>query len=138
MEPIYSSVGRSKQTHHHYLQLMSDFSRLILVVDDDIDYSDYLTFILNQEGYSVKVAQNGLLALEILRSIEPHPDLLILDLYMPMMSGIEFRFEQNEDFRISEIPVLFLSEFKILPSERSLLKSSHCTEIINEINNILK
>jgi two-component system chemotaxis response regulator CheY len=62
--------------------------RRVLVVDDDPDILDALSEILEVEGYDVRRARNGREALQ--RISEGRPDLILLDLMMPVMDGWEF------------------------------------------------
>ena len=59
----------------------------ILLVDDELDILDFVGYNLQQEGFEVYTATNGLLALEVARKHKPH--LVILDIMMPGMDGIE-------------------------------------------------
>lgn len=59
----------------------------ILIVDDEPDILEFLTYNLSKEGYEVRTANNGKEALQILPSF--HPRLLILDIMMPEMDGVE-------------------------------------------------
>ncbi|WP_140938632.1 response regulator transcription factor [Sphingobacterium lumbrici] len=59
----------------------------ILVVDDEKDILDLISYNLEREGYQVYTAANGRLAIE--RAKEVNPDLIILDVMMPVMDGIE-------------------------------------------------
>ena len=59
----------------------------ILVVDDEQDISDLISYNLTKEGYQVHTAINGKLAIE--KAKEINPDLIILDVMMPVMDGIE-------------------------------------------------
>ena len=61
--------------------------RNILVVDDDPVIRDMMVDILELEGYSIRLARNGLEALDILRGTEPY--LVFLDLMMPVLNGKE-------------------------------------------------
>ena len=81
----------------------------ILVVDDDRGAMEALSDILEYEGYQVQRAQNGLQALEHLQQMRPHPNLIILDLLMPVMDGWEFRLRQKEDPELAEVPVLVVT-----------------------------
>jgi DNA-binding response OmpR family regulator len=60
----------------------------ILLVEDDIDLNNAYTMILKQDKYVVRSAFNGEEALDALKTFEP--DLILLDLIMPVKSGIEF------------------------------------------------
>ena len=59
----------------------------ILVVDDEQDILEFLSYNLKREGYSVSVAQDGKTALDLVQKIKP--DLILLDVMMPGMDGIE-------------------------------------------------
>jgi len=59
----------------------------IVVVEDDADISKLLEHILSQQGYDVAVARDGAAALRVIR--EQPPDLVVLDLMLPDMSGLE-------------------------------------------------
>ena len=59
----------------------------ILLVDDETDITEFIGFNLEQEGYIIEKAQNGLEAVEKARIFMP--DLIILDIMMPIMDGIE-------------------------------------------------
>lgn len=82
----------------------------ILVVDDDRGALEALSDILEYEGYAVVRAENGQQALEHLHST-PTPNLIILDLLMPVMDGWEFRTRQKQDPdpALAAIPVLVIT-----------------------------
>ena len=81
----------------------------ILVVDDDRGAMEALSDILEYEGYRVQRAQNGLQALEYLQKTRPCPNLIILDLLMPVMDGWEFRMRQKDDPALAKVPVLVVT-----------------------------
>ena len=80
---------------------------MVLVVDDDPDILEALSEILEAEGFSILRARNGREALERLRP-DP-PQLILLDLMMPVMDGWEFaqRLRQLPD--VADIPIIVLS-----------------------------
>ncbi|HZS93289.1 MAG TPA: response regulator [Chloroflexota bacterium] len=79
----------------------------VLVVDDERDIVDFLTTILEDEGYEVAAARDGLEALEKVR--ETHPSLMILDLMMPRMNGIQVLDALHADQVRSSPSVIVLS-----------------------------
>jgi len=81
--------------------------KTILVVDDDIDARAFLTLALEDEGYAVESAEDGLSALKKLRSTRPH--LIILDLNMPRMGGEEFLFAWRAGVQASGVPVIIIT-----------------------------
>lgn len=85
----------------------------ILLVDDDADIRDTLSEFLQDEGYEVLCAQNGREALEHLRR-PPSPCVILLDLSMPVMDGLEFRVEQMKDPSLAAIPVVIVTAGKQL------------------------
>ena len=80
----------------------------ILVVEDDADVRESIAELLRDEGYAVGTAVNGRDALEWLEQ-HPRPCLILLDLWMPVMSGEEFRRAQLEREPLAEIPVVVIS-----------------------------
>lgn len=80
----------------------------ILIVDDDFDMRDSLVDILEDEGFDVAVAGDGLEALAYLRA-HPAPDLILLDWMMPRCDGAQFRAQQQADPTLAAIPVILLT-----------------------------
>lgn len=66
---------------------MAELKGPVLIVDDESDIVDFLSTVLHDEGYAVESARDGLEGLA--RAREIHPQLLILDLMMPRMSGLQ-------------------------------------------------
>ncbi|MDB4946889.1 MAG: response regulator [Labilithrix sp.] len=83
--------------------------RRVLVVEDDRDIRETLEEVLVAEGYTVEVASNGQEALERLRAAEPLPNLILLDLMMPVKDGLAFREEQQRDPLLAEVPIVIMS-----------------------------
>lgn len=81
----------------------------ILLVEDDRDIRDSVVEVLEEEGYSVAVASDGLEALRRLREGPRPPDLILLDLMMPNMNGFQFREEQLKVPEHAKIPVAVLT-----------------------------
>ena len=79
----------------------------ILVVDDDALIRDMLATALGDEGYAVRVAPNGRAALSSIGNWRP--DVIVLDLMMPVMNGVEFRAAQRAIADTAQIPVIVLS-----------------------------
>lgn len=82
---------------------------MILVVEDDGALRATLADTLRAEGFEVREAADGRAALDALES-GLRPDLIVLDLMMPVMNGWEFRAAQLRDPDLSHIPVLVLVE----------------------------
>src|SRR4051794_18799987 len=98
-----------------YLEHPSNVSARILVIDDDPDLRDVLTYALADEGYDVRNAADGRTALEILQSWQPN--VILLDLMMPILDGWGFRERQLAEADIADIPVIVLSAARDLRVE---------------------
>jgi CheY-like chemotaxis protein len=79
----------------------------VLIVEDDVEIRETLSQVLELEGYAVAAASDGRKALASARQV--HPDVILLDLMMPVMDGWQFRAEQKNDPSISDIPVVVVS-----------------------------
>jgi len=84
----------------------------VLVVDDDSDIRETLQELLGSRGHRADTADNGLMALELLvqtSGSEDMPEIILLDLTMPVMSGPELIKELEKDARFSHIPIIIMS-----------------------------
>jgi signal transduction histidine kinase len=79
----------------------------ILVIDDEPDNFDVIDTLLDNRGYQLNYASNGEQALELLPSFQP--DLILLDVMMPNMSGIEFCQKFKANTRWQHIPVIMVT-----------------------------
>jgi signal transduction histidine kinase len=113
----------------------------VLVVEDEQDTQTLMQLLLEQEGYQVSFAENGREALWRLFS-EDLPDIIVLDLRMPMMDGWEFRHLQKKDPKLSLIPVLAVSadnsaKAASISADAYLSKPLHGQELIDTIERVL-
>ena len=79
----------------------------ILIVDDDLDIIEILKYNLNNYGYSVKSANNGIKAIKKAKKFLP--DIILMDVMMPEMSGIEACSEIRKIDQLSNTIIIFLS-----------------------------
>jgi CheY-like chemotaxis protein len=79
----------------------------ILIVDDDAGIRQLITLFLEHKGYQAASVANGQEALDHLRN--SRAELILLDLMMPVMNGVEFRHAQQQDPRLAAIPVVVMS-----------------------------
>ena len=86
----------------------------ILVVEDDEDAREAMIALLQMKGYRAVPAANGREALDYLEEA-PAPDLIILDLWMPVMDGWHFRSEQIKNPRLAHIPVIVVTALSDRP-----------------------
>lgn len=117
----------------------------ILVVDDNLDLRTYVSTILTQQGgYRVHTARNGMEGLHLAQSILP--DLIVTDLMMPQMSGLEMIWLIRNDEKLKGIPIVLLTaktdeETRIIGTERGadayLAKPFNNRELLAEVRNLL-
>jgi two-component system, OmpR family, alkaline phosphatase synthesis response regulator PhoP len=81
----------------------------ILLVDDDVDLVKVMSGALESKAYEVVVAYNGQEGLEKAR--KEKPDLVILDILMPVADGFTFADQFRKDPSLAKIPVLALTSF---------------------------
>jgi CheY-like chemotaxis protein len=79
----------------------------VLIVEDDRDIRETLVELLASAGYETAQAANGRDALDAAR--HARPQLIVLDLMMPVMDGWQFRSEQRRDPALAPIPVIVIS-----------------------------
>jgi putative two-component system response regulator len=84
---------------------MSEDKKIVLVVDD-VPVNIAVLNVMLKDRFKVKVATNGTKALAI-AALEPHPDLILLDVIMPEMDGITVYRKLKEDTATATIPVIF-------------------------------
>ena len=87
----------------------------VLVVDDEEHIRRILKFQLEKEGYRVITAENGEVALQLVRRESPH--LVILDLMMPKVDGFAVCQRIRDNFQTSQIPIIMLTARSDLPDK---------------------
>lgn len=94
-------------------------SPLVLVVDDDPDILDAICDILGAEGYPVARARHGVEALE--QVARQRPDLILLDLMMPDVSGFEVVDLLRGDAATADIPIIVVTARQLTAEDRAAL-----------------
>jgi CheY-like chemotaxis protein len=87
--------------------LKNIMAKTILVVEDQVAISQLIQFKLKNSGYRVVTAKDGVAALEKARSLRP--DLILLDIMLPLMTGFEVLAALKKDEVNKNIPVIFLT-----------------------------
>jgi signal transduction histidine kinase/CheY-like chemotaxis protein len=116
-------------------------STTVLVVDDDADIRITVAEVLEGAGYRALTAADGIEALQLLRTERQlRPSVVLLDVMMPTMDGIEFRAEQRRDDELSRIPVIVFSAHSDLAKIAHSLGAAHylskplrATELVNAV-----
>ena len=86
---------------------------IILVVEDDADINVAIQEVLRDEGYKCTAALNGDEGFRLL--VEEEPDLVLLDLALPYMTGIEFLAHKRAVRAVAEIPVIVMTGLSHVP-----------------------
>ena len=116
----------------------------ILVVDDNRDLRGYLLRVLNQAGYSVILARNG--SQGYVKAKQHQPDLIVTDLMMPQVSGLDLIALIRQDEHLSGTPIILLTakaneETRIEGTEMGadgyLAKPFNDRELLAEVRNLL-
>ncbi|MBC7429585.1 MAG: response regulator [Bacteriovorax sp.] len=104
----------------------------ILIVEDDMDIRELIAEILAEEGYIIATAENGKIGLDYLIACKPdeRPDCIILDLMMPVMTGIQVLENLQRDYAgdLAKIPVI-IATAKGSPKEDLSNMPSNVTKI---------
>lgn len=91
----------------------------ILIVDDEFGLAELISDILGENGYETAIAINGELGLAMLR--ERRPDLVLMDLMMPVLSGPEMLRQMRSDPEVADIPVVIMTALpEAVPREGEL------------------
>jgi CheY-like chemotaxis protein len=85
----------------------------VLVIDDDEETRDLLVEMIERAGYTTASARDGLEALAALHGIQPQ--LILLDIQMPVMNGAEFREAQRRNAELIRIPTVVMTGSKEEP-----------------------
>ena len=114
----------------------------VLVVDDSEDAQELFRASLEQAGYEVIAARDGKDALEQLERAHA-PGLIIVDLLMPVMDGMELIDVLRSDPRLAHVPVLVVSAVDVprnvrLPETRYLRKPFRSIELLTNIEELLR
>src|SRR4029077_9761746 len=85
--------------------------KMVLLVEDDVEIRDILQDLLEAEGYDVVPASHGKQALEFLEGVRGGklPDLMVLDMMMPLVDGGQVLATMKSDPVLSSVPVVVLS-----------------------------
>jgi CheY-like chemotaxis protein len=79
----------------------------VVIVDDEFGLAELIAEVLAEKGYSTAIAINGQLGLALLR--ERRPDLVLLDLMMPVLNGTEVMREMKADPLLAGVPVVLMT-----------------------------
>lgn len=103
--------------------------KIILVAEDYDDARDYMKFLLTSYGYEVYEAVNGLQAIEIAQ--EHHPDLILMDISMPLMDGLTAtEMIRRSNDQIAQVPIIAITAFGDNYKEKAI--EAGCNHLISK------
>lgn len=82
-------------------------NKIVLIVEDEEALSDVLSDMLQKDNFSVLTAENGEVGVE--QALKKHPDLILLDLLMPVMGGMDALKKIRKDSWGARVPVIILT-----------------------------
>jgi DNA-binding response OmpR family regulator len=85
-------------------------NKKILIVEDDTVLANALSLSLQGKGYQIEVATDGVEAERMIKSVRP--DLILLDLLLPIKNGFEVLKNLREDAELKDTPVVILTNFE--------------------------
>jgi two-component system alkaline phosphatase synthesis response regulator PhoP len=100
-------AARFKSSSLFFIPMENSKGHTILIVDDEPDILEFLSYNIRKEGYKVYVASNGQEALRIVQQI--NPSLILLDVMMPVMDGIETCQIIRKDLNLNQPIIAFLT-----------------------------
>lgn len=112
----------------------------IFIIDDDFDMAQTMALLLQDEGYNTSAYDDGNLALEGMS--KEQPDLVILDVMMPLMRGVDVFKIMKENDQLRSIPILLISASKEPESgedkwNQYLKKPFDIYRLIEEVRNLI-
>ena len=79
----------------------------VLIIDDEVDLRNLLEYNLRKEGYKVMTAQDGRTGID--QTLRERPDLIVLDIMMPIIDGLEVCKTLRNNSKTANIPILMLT-----------------------------
>jgi two-component system chemotaxis response regulator CheY len=97
----------------------------ILVVEDDDDIREAVVAVLRAEGYETRSVTNGQEAVQALEACDGRPELILLDLMMPVMDGWDFLFWLDERDDLRNTPVAIMSAHPSIQRALDIARARH-------------
>jgi CheY-like chemotaxis protein len=105
----YRSTLRAALFLENRVMSAADTTARVLIIDDDVDTRSTLQEVLEGAGYTVAAFASGEEGLSSLMAPGAHPDLILLDMEMPGMSGAEFARQAKSTDPLAKIPIVLVS-----------------------------
>jgi CheY-like chemotaxis protein len=107
-------------------------TKTVMIIDDTRDTVGMVKKLLESEGFQTMTAYNGKDALEQLKKEEKKPDLILLDMYMPEMSGREVCERIRKDDELKDLKVAFLTVAAFRDQGKQMLKNLNVLDYITK------
>ncbi len=102
----------------------------ILIVDDDVKNRKLLRVLLQNSGYETIEAEDGQQAINLAR--ENNPDLILMDIRMPVMDGIEATKILKSEGSTAGIPVIALTSYALKGDRERILTDAGCDDYVTK------
>ena len=109
-----------------FAAVQAPITRTILLIEDYSDTRRFISLLLRKRGYNVIEAAGGLEG--FLKANETKPDLIIMDLALPEMDGIESARRIHETQELSQVPIIVLSAY-LTPEVETEALAAGCVEL---------
>jgi PAS domain S-box-containing protein len=123
VESLTKPVDR-KLLHDVVSRYLSAGQTRVLIVDDDLDSRSLLARYVEAEGWSFTEAVNGKEALQLLDDTENVPDLILLDLMMPVMDGFQFVEQVQSRAKFRHVPIVVVTSKTVTAEDHDRLRGS--------------
>lgn len=112
-------------------------NKILLIEDDDINLQ-LLTDILSYNNYSIETAENGELGIE--KALQSKPDLILMDVLMPIMDGIEATKVLKNNNTTKNIPIIALTAFAMKGDKEKIMSAGCADYLIKpfQVDNLLE
>ena len=126
IEHAYSQ--RFKLIHMGYFHEEVNVNKQVLLVEDETDLRKMMKILLEIHGYDVIEAADGYEAVE--KAVEEEPDLILMDLAMPVMDGIDSARTIRLHEGLKRVPIVAVTAFGDFYSERA--RTAGCTDVLQK------
>jgi DNA-binding response OmpR family regulator len=117
---------------------MNNNEKLVLIAEDDESLGKAVLTKLTEEGYRVDMVKDGMDCLQYLEKENEKPDLLILDILMPVLGGMGVLKKIREDDRFKDIDILVLTNFNDVESVSDVMAFGVTDYLVKSDNSIEK
>jgi CheY-like chemotaxis protein len=116
-------------------------TKTVMIIDDTHDTVGMVKKLLESEGFETLTAYNGKDALDLLKKVEKKPDLILLDMFMPEMSGREVCERIRKDNELKNLKIAFLTVAAFRDQGKKILDDLNILDYITkpfDVDDLLK